>query len=88
MWSSVGYLRQWSSAFPGYYVSDCDLMPGDSGCPFFMQVNGTWGIIAIVSFEAGDQYAWNGLGTGWGQGANYFMPINEELYNKAIQDLY
>jgi V8-like Glu-specific endopeptidase len=88
MWASPGYLRQWSSVFSGYYVSDCDVMSGSSGGPFFIQVNGAWGIIAISSFERGEHYAWNGLGTGWGQGVNYFMPITEELYNLAIQELY
>lgn len=47
-------------------------------------VNGAWGIIAIAIFGRGEDYAWNGLGTGWGQGVNYFMLINK--YAKEISN--
>ena len=75
MWASPCYLRQWSSIFPGYYASDCDIMHGSSGGPFFIQVNGVWGIIAIASFERGEDYAW-GFGTGWGQAVNYLVALS------------
>lgn len=88
MWTSACYLREWSVIYPLLYVSDCDMRPGSSGGPFFMHDGRTWGVIAVASAERGEHYAWNGYGIGWGQGANYFMPIFEDYYNLAIQALY
>ncbi len=90
MWASCCYLRSWSNLFVGQYTADCDMYNGSSGGPFLTQSqNGTWGVIGVATLEYGNlNNAWAGFGTGVAQAVNYFMPITENLYQRAINYLY